>query len=413
MDGSGRDTTFASWEHHRAEFKAAIENYEIGPKPDPSDLTITASYARADANNGVLTVVVTRNSNLPSLTLTSHLTLPSGGGPFPAVIGMALVPGGGTGSLPSHIFTDRNIATIEYLHNQVTAYGSGSHAADPYFLLYPEFTPPPNGDVGQYSAWAWGVSRLIDGLEIAVAQSTPENQIPIDLSHLAVTGCSYAGKMALFAGAFDERIALTIAQESGGGGAPSWRVSHAIEPAGTVEDIDNTNYSWFAQQMRQFADDNVFKLPDDHHELMAMVLPRALLVTGNTNYTWLSNRSSYIDARATQKIYQAFDIGDRFGFYIDGGHAHCAVPDAEIPAIEAFVDKFMLGQMDVDTDVEVNPFPTLDYQAWTQSWGAGDSSSRLGTILRTNEKGGSEGETGRPVRKIKGEINAQSRSGPH
>jgi hypothetical protein len=32
-------------------------------------------------------------------------------------------------------------------------------------------------------------------------------------------GCSYADKMALFAGAFDERIALTIAQESGGGGA--------------------------------------------------------------------------------------------------------------------------------------------------------------------------------------------------
>lgn len=40
----------------------------------------------------------------------------------------------------------------------------------------------------------------------------------IDLSHLAISGCSFAGKMALFAGAFDERIALTIAQEPGGGG---------------------------------------------------------------------------------------------------------------------------------------------------------------------------------------------------
>ena len=39
--------------------------------------------------------------------------------------------------------------------------------------------------------------------------------LPIDLKHLAVTGCSYAGKMAIFAGAFDERIALTIASRVG------------------------------------------------------------------------------------------------------------------------------------------------------------------------------------------------------
>ena len=74
------------------------------------------------------------------------------------------------------------------------------------------------------------MSRLIDGMEIASHQAV--NPLPIDMKHLAVTGCSFAGKMALFAGAFDERIALTIAQENGGGGAPSWRVSHDIEAAG-------------------------------------------------------------------------------------------------------------------------------------------------------------------------------------
>ena len=97
---------------------------------------------------------------------------------------------------------------------------------------------------------------------------------------VGVTGCSYAGKMALYSGAFDERIALTIAQESGGGGAPAWRVSHNIEPNGSVKKIDNTDYRWFRDSMMQFSGDNVYKLPHDHHELMAMVAPRALLVTG-------------------------------------------------------------------------------------------------------------------------------------
>jgi hypothetical protein len=102
---------------------------------------------------------------------------------------------------------------------------------------------------------------------------------------------------------------------------------------------------------------------------MAMVAPRALLETGNTDFYWLSNRSNYISSRATQQIYNTFGIGDRFGFYIDGGHNHCATLPAEAPSIAAFVDKFMLGAPTVDTDVEVNPFPTLDYSRWTAWWG--------------------------------------------
>ena len=75
-----------------------------------------------------------------------------------------------------------------------------------------------NHPTGALMAWAWGVSRLIDAIE-----KTPE--VRIDAKHLAVTGCSRNGKGALAAGAFDERIALTIPQESGSGGAASWRVS--------------------------------------------------------------------------------------------------------------------------------------------------------------------------------------------
>ena len=378
-----RDTSFASWERRRNEIKAAIEKYEIGPKPDCSDCTITASYAppaagTADAK-GVLTVVVTRNGK--SLTLTSGVYIPqgAGAGPFPALIVMTFRPqpnGADTGTLPASVVTSRPIATVDFVHNQVAkvSFGVTDHSSDPFYQLYPELCAgscngkPSNS--GLYAAWSWGGSRLIDGIEIASHQAT--NPLPIDVKHLATAGCSYAGKMALFAGAFDERVALVIAQENGGGGAASWRVSHEIEANGSVEDIHDTSYDWFGGQMRQFALDNGYKLPTDHDELMAMVAPRALLETGNTDYYWLSNRSNYISARATQQVYNAFGIGNRFGFYIDGGHQHCQTLPAEAPAIAAFIDKFLLGDAKANTDVEVNPYPSLDYSRWTAWWGTDD-----------------------------------------
>ncbi|MFL5742989.1 MAG: hypothetical protein ACJ75B_22405 [Flavisolibacter sp.] len=346
--GKGRSTKFSDWEQRRNEIKAQIENYEIGIKP-PRPANETASYSNADST---LTVIVTVNGK--TLTLTAKVFLPQGAGPFPAVIGMNS-PGG---SLPADIFTSRNIARIRYLHNQVTTYYAPKNT-DPYYQLYPELW----GVSGQYSAWAWGVSRLIDGLELV------QNILPIDLKHLAVTGCSYAGKMALFSGAFDERIALTIAQESGGGGAPAWRVSETI---GDVEKLGATSHQWFRESMFQYSGLNVYKLPYDHHELMAMVAPRALLVTGNTDYTWLSNPSCYISARAAKAVYKTFGISDRMGFYIDGKHQHCAIPQNQRPAVEAFVDKFLLGKAGVNTDsIMIHPYPDLDFQSWYQWWGKG------------------------------------------
>jgi hypothetical protein len=422
-----RDTSFPSWERRRNEIKAAIEKYELGPVPDCSDCTITSTYTppTAGSTNGSLTVNVTRNGK--TLTLTSGIFIPAGNGPFPALIPMedgAISFFGQTftfppptppdyGSLPPSVFQNLPIATVGFVLTQVAGYAPFSapnvHTADPFYTLYPELcagTCTGTSNSGEYAAWSWGVSRLIDGMEIATHQSV--NPLPIDMRHLAVTGCSYAGKMALIAGAFDERIALTIAQESGGGGATSWRVSHDIEAQGTVEDIDDTNYDWWAGQMNQFAGANVYKMPVDQHELMAMIAPRALLETGNTEFYFLSSGSNYVASRATQRIYDALGIGNRFGFYIDGNHGHCATLPAESPAIASFVNKFMLGQVNTTTDIHVFPnpadttdygypivvsggnyayfFPTMNYQRWTDWWGTNnprfpDNWNTGGTVL--------------------------------
>lgn len=343
-DGSGRDTSFSSWTRRRAEIKAEIEKYEIGPKPGRPD-SITASY-----ENGRLTVHVTVNDS--TLTLTSDIILPNGPGPFPAIIGIGF--SGGSGSLPPDIFASRNIARIPFNFTQIMAHQQ-VRGSEPINALYPELSY-----FGAYSAWSWGVSRLIDGLELVA------DVLPVNLEHLAVSGCSFAGKMALFAGALDERIALTIAQEPGGGGAAAWRVSETL---GKVETLGNTDHGWFMESMFRFSGSNVSKLPHDHHELMALCAPRALLVLGNPDYEWLAEQSGYVSSRAALRVYETFGIGDRFGYSAISGHRHCRLPDSERPYVEAFVEKFLLGNSGVNSVVMSHPFPELDHEKWTRWWG--------------------------------------------
>lgn len=344
-DGSGRVDSFGDWCRRRAEIAAEIQHYEIGPKPErPADITASIT---ADT---FLTVVIVVNDD--TLILTSNITLPEGPGPFPAVIGM----GGGTGSLPQDIFTSRGIATIPFNYGQVMQWQQ-VRGTEPINRLYPDLTY-----MGAYSAWPWGVSRLIDGLELVASD------LPIDLHHLAVTGCSFAGKMALFAGAFDERIALTIPQESGGGGAAAWRVSETLSG---VENLGSTNFVWFMESMRQFSSKNVSKLPHDHHELMAMVAPRALFVIGNPSQVWLAEESGYTSCRAAKLVWDSLGIPDRMGFSFVTDHPHCALPDVEIPEVGAFVDKFLLGIDTVNTDISTNQYNYVIPEYWTDWWGTG------------------------------------------
>lgn len=338
-DGSGRSTDFKDWERHRFEIARQLQHYELGMKPVVSKDSIEATLI-----NDTLRVVVHENGE--TLLLTAPIKYPEGNGPFPAIIGI----GRPTGSLPVQLFDKRRIAQITFNFTQVMSH-TQKRGNEPINRLYPDQT-----DMGAYCAWPWGISRLIDGLEKVGKKSR------IDLSHLAVSGCSFAGKMALFAGAFDERIALTIAQEPGGGGVDAWRVSETL---GNVETLGRTSYAWFLESMRQFAGKNVNRLPIDHHELAALIAPRALLVLGNTDYEWLAEESNYVSCQAARMVWKAFGIEDRMGFSFQGGHMHCMLPESQSPEVEAFIDKFLLGKTDVDTFVsKADMFEDVDYLKW-------------------------------------------------
>ena len=325
---------FRDWERKRNEIAAQIQHYGIGEKP-----TMRKGDVAAHMEADTLVVVVTVNGE--SLTLRSTIHYPTTGKPpYALMIGTSML------SLPRQLFADRPIATMTYHEKQVNDYSQwgqhhdrGEHAFD---RLYPHLV-----ENGAYSEWAWGLSRLIDGLQLLGPEVTK-----IDTRHIGVTGCSYAGKMALYCGAFDERVALTIAQEPGGGGAAAWRATYGKD---SVENLERTDYHWFLERQRaDFSGDSLFRLPYDQHELCAMVCPRALLLLGNPDYKWLADFAMLVSAKAASKVWERFDIADRMGWSIMGGHGHCQLPEAQWPEVQAFIDRFLLGRKVSTADVHVS-----------------------------------------------------------
>ena len=341
-DGSGRITDFKDWSLRRGEIAKEIQHYEIGTKPavDPS-----AIKARMDGDTLKVTVTI-GDQPLELSALISYPTM--GEAPYPLMIGTSGI------ALPKSIFERRPIATMIYKEAQVNNYsqfgarfgrkpaGRGNYDFD---RLYPELK-----DNGAYSEWAWGLSRLIDGLQQLGTETTR-----IDMAHIGVTGCSYAGKMALYCGAFDERVALVVAQEPGGGGAAAWRKSHELTLSGkNLEDIDKTDYHWFKESQKEnFRGDSVYRLPYDQHELCALVCPRALLLLGNPDYEWLADGSMLVSAEAAKKVWERFGIGDRMGWSIVNGHGHCQLPQSQFPEVQAFIDRFLLGRNANTKDIRV------------------------------------------------------------
>ncbi|HTQ03167.1 MAG TPA: hypothetical protein VMI54_04895 [Polyangiaceae bacterium] len=334
-DSGTRISKRDDWRCRRAEIGAQVQHWGSGPKgaPPPS---VTATVS-----GGKLSVVVSQGG--ASITLSATLTLPSGAGPFPLIIGMNTP----TGSLPSSIFSGMATLTFDSSELVPDAFNV-PRGAGTYFTMYPD------NNAGAMIEWAWGVSRLIDGLYQTA------DQTKIDLNHIGLTGCSYQGKMALYAGAFDERIALTIPEESGGGGEASWRFMST--QTGT-EDLDAAQgTAWYAANLLQFHDPDAPKLSYDQHELVAMIAPRAVLAVENTAIDRLGSQAGSVSMKAATEVYKALGIPDRIGFTQAMASAHCSFPSSQTPDVQAFVNKFLLGK-DADTNIAKSSYDT-DMSKW-------------------------------------------------
>jgi hypothetical protein len=352
MDGT-RITKQSQWGCRRNEIAVQAQQYELGSKPGKPSM-VTGSLTTIippDGGTPKPGIAVTASDGTHTISFSAAITLPSAGvPPFPAMIGIGGI------SLGASQLNAMGVATIifpnDVLGQQTSASSRGQGA---FYDFYGS-----SHSAGAMMAWAWGVSRLVDALE-----QTPDAMI--DAKRLGITGCSRNGKGALIVGAFDDRIALTIPQESGSGGSASWRISNAQVAAGTqvqtLSEITGEN-TWFTSSFRQF-NNTATKLPFDHHMIEAMVAPRALLIIENTSQVWLGNVSTYNDSMAAHLVWEALGVPDKMGVSQIGDHNHCEWNGSQQPEVTAFVQKFLVGGGTADTSVlKTDGSYTFDRTTW-------------------------------------------------
>ncbi|EAU87167.1 Cip2 [Coprinopsis cinerea okayama7 len=323
-------TSKADWECRQKEISELFQRYEAGTLPGKPE-SVTGSLS-----GNSLTVNV-RNGG-QSISFSASIQFPSGNGPFPAIIAV------GGSSIP----TPNGVAIINFNNNDIAdQQGQSSRGRGKFYTLYGS-----NHSASAMTAWVWGVSRIIDVLE-----TLPNSRI--DVSRLGVTGCSRNGKGALMVGAFEPRIALTIPQESGSGGAACWRISDAMSRNGvntqTARQIVGENV-WFSPVFNQYVN-RVDDLPFDHHLLAGLVAPRGLLVIDHSGIDWLGPQSVYGCMVTGRKIYQALGVPNNMGISQIGGHNHCMFPGSQQNDLNAFVDKFLRGNNNANTNIQRTDAP--------------------------------------------------------
>jgi hypothetical protein len=346
MNGS-RMTTQAEWTCRRAEIAALAQEFEFGAKPN------TPASATTGSRSGN-TLAVTVNDVGRTLSFNASITYPSTGtAPYPAMIGI------GGSSLNNSALSSQGVAVINFPNNDIAQQNNqSSRGVGKFYTMFGS-----GHSAGALMAWGWGVSRLIDALEKTPAAN-------IDASRLGVTGCSRNGKGALVAGAFDERIRLTLPQESGSGGAGNWRVSDWMLSQGqttqTLSQIVGENV-WFRQNFSQFGS-AVTRLPFDHHSIAGLVAPRALLIIEN-DILWLGPQSSWSNANAARMIWQALGIPNMMGYSLTTEHTHCAFPSSQQAEVNAYVQRFLIGSGTANTNIMRNdpgvPFNQAQWVNWT------------------------------------------------
>jgi hypothetical protein len=333
-----RISSKADWMCRREEISKLAQKYVYGEKPaKPTTVTGTVSSTS-------ISVSVTENGKTASFS--ASVSLPSGTGPFPAVIIYANL-GADTATIKAS-----GAAIINYDPLKVGAEGTSRTAkSGAFYTLYGASSP-----TGILMAWAWGVSRIIDVIEAS-------GGTVLNADAIGVTGCSRYGKGAFLAGVFDERVALTMPIESGSGGVPAFRAI-AQESGGQPLSSAYGEQPWLGDAFSAYTS-SPNNLPVDTHEMVAMVAPRGMFIMDNPHVDWLSAKAGSVAALEGAEVFKALGAENAITYWSDvQSGTHCSVrPEWKTP-LQQYIAAFLKGSGNVTGSMHVSSLKAGSASEW-------------------------------------------------
>jgi len=227
---------------------------------------------------------------------------------------------------PIEMILDRGYAFLTFFKSDVDpdfddGFQNGVH---PYIYKEGQTFPEPDQWAG-ISAYAWGMSRVMDWVE--------EAQTRVDSKKVITIGHSRGGKTALWAAAQDQRFAMAIDNDGGCGAAAIYRRKYGQ----TVRQITISFPQWFCANHLKYIDHEEL-LPVDQHELVALIAPRPVYVGTASGDRWADPKGEFLGLAGAQPVYALYGykglpeqewpksyhrlFGDRMGYHMRDGK-HC------------------------------------------------------------------------------------------
>jgi hypothetical protein len=364
--------TAADWQARRAEILEIYKEDIYGRIPATApNVRWTVASSESAAREGALLrrVVGTIGSGANAPTMNLNVFTPAGAtGPVPVILlvnfgggpARGAGPGAGRGAAPAGrtsgvgrgnvvpgqppvaddiLRRGWGYATIGYADIQPDRADTFTEGVIGTTLAPGQVRPAP-GEWGTISAWAWGISRIIDYFETDQA---------IDATKVAVQGFSRLGKTVLWASALDERIAAVFSGCAGEMGSALSRRDFGE----TVDDMAQ-NYHWqFSGRFQQWVG-RWHDMPVDAHMLIALSAPRPVFITGGSTDQWADPKGEFLAQVAASPVYEllgargigATDVppldttlmaGDLAWHYHTGGHT---LTVEEWQAFLTFMDRY-------------------------------------------------------------------------
>ena len=306
------------WNQRRPEIAALFDHEILGVTPAHLPSVRWEVVKTEHEKNGDIPVLTKTlvghidNSADPSITVNIDLTLttPEGAkGPVPVVMELGLskefmamllkrfpqfAPKPGDGPTWQQQVLARGWGYAEYIPTSVQP-DNGAGLVQGIIGLANKGQPRSLDDWGVLKAWAWGASRCIDYFETDPA---------VDAKQIAIEGHSRYGKASLVAMAYDPRFAIGYISSSGEAGAKLYRHIWGEQ----VGNIAGDEFYWMAGNFMKYDGPlTPGDLPVDNHELIALVAPRPVFISGGSLTAgdgWIDAKGMFMAAAAAGPVYR-------------------------------------------------------------------------------------------------------------